>query len=55
MIVTTNDLSKLITFVNIIVYFILNIYGLINWIKTQKIQNKDKAFDIIKNVLKESL
>ncbi len=54
LIVTTNDLSMLITFLNIIVYFILNVYGLTNWIKTQKIQNRDVTFDIIKNVLKEN-
>lgn len=57
LIASTNDYSILITVINIAVYFLLNCYGVYNWLRTQREQNyefKDASFDKIMKILKEN-
>lgn len=56
LIITTHDLSMLITLINVVVYFLLNCYGLYNWFMTRKKQeNEDTSFDQIMKVLKSNI
>lgn len=56
LIITTHDLSMLITLINVVVYFLLNCYGLYNWFMTRKKQeNEDTSFDQIVKVLKSNI
>lgn len=56
LIITTHDLSMLITLINVVVYFLLNCYGLFNWFMTRKKQeNEDTSFDQIMKVLKSNI
>lgn len=56
LIITTHDLSMLITLINVVVYFLLNCYGLYNWFMTRKKQeNEDASFDQIIRVLKSNI
>lgn len=56
LIITTHDLSMLITLINVVVYFLLNCYGLFNWFMTRKKQeNEDISFDQIMKVLKSNI
>lgn len=56
LIITTHDLSMLITLINVVVYFLLNCYGLYNWFMTRKKQeNEDTSFDQIMKVLKGNI
>ena len=56
LIITTHDLSMLITLINVVVYFLLNCYGLFNWFMTRKKQeNEDTSFDQIIKVLKSNI
>ena len=56
LIITTQDLSMLITLINVVIFFVLNCYGLYNWFITRKKQeNEDKSFDKIMKVLKNKI
>ena len=56
LIITAHDLSMLITLINVVVYFLLNCYGLYNWFMTRKKQeNEDTSFDQIVKVLKSNI
>lgn len=56
LIITTHDLSMFITLINVVVYFLLNCYGLYNWFMTRKKQeNEDTSFDQIMKVLKSNI
>ena len=56
LIITTHDLSMFITLINVVVYFLLNCYGLFNWFMTRKKQeNEDTSFDQIMKVLKSNI
>ncbi len=54
-IINQNNFSKILTIVQTFVYFLLNIYGIINWIRTKNKQNEDTSFDVVRRVLKEKI